>query len=256
MKSTILLSLGFVALGFIGNAQRVTFMPQAGIQSSRTAIQYNNGPSFLPSGGQLSPFMGARLDYKSKKGHGAFIGVASNHSIVSYDFPNLETGMNVYQANVGSFKMDLQAGYLFSSKPLYFKKSVPAKSAKAVSENPSGNYYGERSHCSGYGHCSRSNNSVVSQSKVESQKDKGWYVSVQPSLGAAYIPSVGESVSMKTAGSQPMYSYKAGNYNWAVVPGIGFEFGKNLERRITVNINYIKGISNLDNEKFISASEI
>lgn len=257
MKPTILFSLGFVALGFIADAQQITFMPQAGIQSSRTAIQYNNGPSFLPSGGQLSPFMGARFDYKSKKGHGAFIGVASNRSIVSYDFPNPETGMKVYQANAGNFKMALQGGYQFSTKPMYFKKPVAAKSSKAISENYSGNHYGERSRCGGYGgHCSRSNNSVASQNRVVPTSDKGWYMSVQPSIGAAFIPSVGESVSMKTAGSQPMYSYKAGNYSAGIVSGVGFEFGKNDQRRITFSLNYLKGIANLGNEKFVSSSEI
>lgn len=252
MKPTILLSLGFVALGFIANAQRFTVMPQLGIQSSRTAIEYNNAPSFLPLGIQLSPYAGARLDYKTKKGHGAFVAVATNHSIVSYDFSNLENGMNAYQATSGEFKMALQGGYQFNSKPMYFKKPAASKSSASVSENST-----VRSYCGAYrSHCSRSNNSAASQNRIASKVDQGWYISVQPSIGAAFIPSVGESVSTKTAGSRRMYSYKAGNYNLGIVSGVGFEFGKNVERRFTINVSYLKGIGNLDNEKISSASEI
>lgn len=258
MKPTILLALGFVAIGFVANAQRLTFMPQFGIQNSRTAVQYNDAPSFLPLGGQLSPYIGARLDYKAKKGHGAFLAVASNRSIVSYDFANPETGMNAYQAAEGNFKMALQGGYQFSTKPMYFKKpAATAKSVKQVSEYKNEYNEAKRSRCGAYkSHCTRSNSSAASETSVATKEDKGWYMSVQPSIGAAFIPSVGESVSMKTAGSQPMYSYKAGNYNAGIISGVGFEFGKNDQRRITLSLNYLKGISNLDNEKFVSSPEV
>lgn len=258
MKPAILFTFGFVALAFIANAQRLTLMPQFGIQNSRTAVQYNNAPSFLPLGGELSPYIGARVDYKTKKGHGAFLAVGTNRSIVSYDFANLETGMKTYQAATGNFKMNLQGGYQYSTKPMYFKKqAATTKSVKQVSEYRREYSEVKRSSCGGYrSHCSRSNNSTASQTSVASKEDKGWYMSVQPSIGAAFIPSVGESVSMKTAGSQPMYSYKAGNYNLGIVSGVGFEFGKNVNRRLTISLNYLKGISNLDNEQFVSSAEI
>ncbi|MBA4139976.1 MAG: hypothetical protein H0X70_05650 [Segetibacter sp.] len=257
MKSTILFILGSVALGSIATAQRLTLMPQLGLENSRTSIQYNNTPSFLPIGGQMSPYAGARLDYKTKKGHGVFIAAATNRSSISYDFSNLETGRSAYQVTQGDLKMNLQSGYMFSSKPIYFNKSAASKnksSASKTSTSLSENTIGERSHCSAYrSHCGKNNTESSKTAAIE--KDKGWSVSVQPSIGAAYKPSADESISTKTSGGQPVYSYNAGNWKLGVVTGVGFEFGKNLDRRFTINVNYLKGITNLD-EKISSPSEV
>ncbi len=256
MKPAILLILGSVALGSIATAQRLTLMPQLGLENSKTSIQYNNAPSFSPLGGQMSMTPGARLDYKTKAGHGVFVAAGTSRSTVSYNFSNLETGGNTYQVSQGDLKLNVQSGYMFSSKPIYFNKTAAGKNKSSASKSlatANENNIGERSRCGAYrSHCGKNN---VENSKTAAvEKDKGWFVSVQPSIGAAYNPGANESLDTKTSASQNMYSYKAGNWNLALVSGIGFEFGKNVERRFTVNVNYLKGITNLD-EKITSPSD-
>ncbi|MEJ7831191.1 MAG: hypothetical protein WKF91_23495 [Segetibacter sp.] len=257
MKPAMLLILGSVAFGSIATAQRLTLMPQLGLENSRTSIQYNNAPSFSPLGGQMSLTPGARLDYKTKKGHGVFVAAGTNRSTISYDFANLETGGNIYKVSQGDLKLNLQSGYMFSSKPIYFNKTAAGKNKSSASKSlatANENNIGERSRCGAYrSHCGKSDNTSSAKS-VATQENKGWYVSLQPSVGAAYNPGANESLDTKTSASQNIYSYKAGNWNLALVSGIGFEFGKNVERRFTVNVNYLKGITNLD-EKITSPSD-
>ena len=73
---------------------------------------------------------------------------------------------------------------------------------------------------------------------------------IQPSLGFAYIPSVKKD--MVADGS--FYQYNAGNWNTAIVPALGFEFGKGRQRILNVNLFYTKGLGNL-NTKTITTIE-
>jgi hypothetical protein len=69
---------------------------------------------------------------------------------------------------------------------------------------------------------------------------------IQPSVGAAFIPSVKQSLVTNPQGSQTSYEYRAGNWNSALVTGAGFEFGTSAQRKFTISINYLKGLGNLD----------
>jgi hypothetical protein len=192
-----------------------------------------------------------------KTGHGAFVSAGTNHSIVSYDFANVESGRDLYSAYTGKYKLNMQAGYQYNSKPIYLNKAAAARSLKQLQEKKQAEkgYSSYKSRCGMYaGRCGSGNNNA-SNSTPSTVQDKGWYVSVQPSVGAAYIPSVKNSLNTKTTGSQPVYNFEAGNYSYALVSGVGFELGKNEQRKVTLGINYLKGIGNLNDEVIATGTD-
>src|SRR6476660_1795847 len=111
MRTATLITIAFVAMSQATTAQKLTLLPQAGVENSRTTVQYNGLPSFLPTGDVLSPYLGVRMDYTSKQGHGAFVGIATSHSVVSYNFSDLETGIKEYNASPGNMKLRFEGGY-------------------------------------------------------------------------------------------------------------------------------------------------
>src|SRR6476659_7570146 len=105
MRTATLITIVFVAMSYATTAQKLTLLPQAGIENSRTTVQYNGLASFLPAGEVLSPYLGVRMDYTFKQGHGLFAGIATSHSVVSFNFSDLETGMKAYHASPGDMKL-------------------------------------------------------------------------------------------------------------------------------------------------------
>lgn len=252
MKPAILLIQVLVAVGFAATAQRFSLQPQIGLENSLSSVRYNDLSSFAPLGNQISPYIGARLDVKTKLGHGAFLGIGTNRSGVSYTFSDPETGMTSYKASLDNLKLNIQAGYQFNTKPIYLKKARSGKNVKSTSETKSGQkscaYY--RSSCGAY----KSHHGASSRTLAQS-KNKRWNVIIQPSLGAAFIPSVNASLSTKTEQNKLTYVYTAGNWSTALISGVGFEFDKGAQRRFSVNINYMKGIGNLNDQKISSNTE-
>ncbi len=241
MRTATLITIVFVAMSYAMNAQKLTLLPQTGIENSRTTLQYNRLASFLPAGEVLSPCFGLRMDYKFKQGHGAFVGIATSHSVVSFNFSDLQTGMNTYNASCGDMKLRFEGGYQFSTKRMYFNKTGSASnSAKSQQQTNA-----VRKSCGSLVkyNCRKSADKTVSYTKT---KNKGWYMSIQPSLGVALAPFGKRSISTSAEAAKINYSYKAGNWNTALITGAGFEFGKNTNRMFTISINYLKGIGNLD----------
>jgi hypothetical protein len=248
MRTATLITIVFVAMSYATTAQKLTLLPQAGIENSRTSVQYNGLPSFLPVGEVLSPYLGVRMDYKFRQGHGLFAGIATSHSVVSYNFSDLENGMKVYNASPGDMKLRFEGGYQFSTKRIYFNKSGAASnSAKSQSQTSTVKKSCSRSLVE-Y-HCRKSPDKAMSYAKT---KNKGWYMSTQPSLGVSLAPSAKSAISTSEEATQINYSYKAGDWSTAVITGAGFEFGKNKTRMFTIGINYLKGIGNL-NTKTVTA---
>jgi hypothetical protein len=61
---------------------------------------------------------------------------------------------------------------------------------------------------------------------------------LQPSLGIAYRPDGDNGLSKN--GNQ--YEYKAGNWNTALLSGLGFEFAKGAKRLFTLSVFHTKGL--------------
>lgn len=161
--------------------------------------------------------LGARFLYQGKNGHGPFAGFAIGAAGYSYElFYPSGTSMNAYDHRRSSGTTDLwrmELGYHWNSKPLYFKK---------VWDN----------HISGQ--------------DLAAMKQKGWSVRLQPLIGAAYhlVNDEGRWVESTQNGVLIREEYLQTNRkgNFALIGGLGFEFGKNDKKRFTLSLNYIRGL--------------
>jgi hypothetical protein len=211
-----ILPLFFIA--FTVQSQQLTLVPQVGVQFEKSKLEYGTLASINNRYRHLAPYAGVRLLYQGKKGHGLFAGVASGASGYSYElFIPLTTDMNYYDRHRSSTMKSLwrfELGYHWNSKPIYFKK---------IWDNH------------------------INREDFAGLKRKGWSVRLQPLIGLGYqfIPDEGsgwtESQSMSYIIREedvPMTRRS----NFAVVAGLGFEFGKNDRRKFVLSFNYIKGM--------------
>ena len=77
---------------------------------------------------------------------------------------------------------------------------------------------------------------------------------ITPSVGLAFIPSQLTEIETQTQGTQTTYDYKAGAWSSAIIAGTAFEFGTNRHAKFVVNINYLKGLGNMDTKTINSVS--
>ncbi|MEP7106436.1 MAG: hypothetical protein ABI760_00610 [Ferruginibacter sp.] len=248
MKPAILICL-FVIIEYVANAQ-FTITPQLGFENSRTSIGYNELPYFTPTGANLSPQAGIRLDYKFRNLHGPFLGMNTSRSIVKFNFSDPQTGMSSYAASRGNTQIRLEGGYQVSSKPIYFKK--PGSTNKTAGIHCQKNAI--RKSC-GNPLVRNSCGSKTNKDAAAKSPDKGSWVRIQPSLGIAYIPfNPATEIYIKSKGTPTSYEYNAGNWKTALISGVGFEFGNNSGRTFVVSINYLKGMGNLTTQSINTVS--
>jgi hypothetical protein len=238
MRTAILICL-FVVFRYAANAQ-FFLLPQLGFENSRNSLEFNELNSVAKN--NAIPQGAIRLDYKFKKGHGPFVGIATSQSIVRFNFSDRETGMDAYKVSRGNTQLRLEGGYQLSTKPIYFKKSAATmKSSKAQHLNNR-----TKKGCGGYiarGTCGSKSSKATAARAI----DRGSWVRIQPSLGVAYIPFTPSSeIEIKHLGAQTGYQYNAGNWKTALITGVGFEFGKNALSKFNVSINYARNISKLE----------
>ena len=257
MRSIVTMAL-FIAFGYAMNAQKLSLTPQVGFENSKTSVTYNDLQSFAPLGGEFNPQVSLRLDYKFKQGFGPYLGVSTSRSVVLYSFSDIENGMSIYNATKANMQLRMEAGYQFTTNPIFFNKTKRSgsSSSKARSANKSScgssayrsscsrNYSSQSSHC-------QSKNS--SARKIEN-KNKGGWVRLQPSVGIGFIPSPKTDVISKTQGGLTTYEYRAGNWNTALISGMGFEFGRNKQRLLNVSVNYYSGIGNMSKQTISTVS--
>jgi len=255
MRSIVLTGILFIASAIAMNAQKLSLTPQVGFENSRTSVNYNSLGSFSPLGGEFNPQVSLRLDYKFKQGFGPYIGASTSRSGVLYNFNEVENGMSVYNATKANVQLRLEAGYQFTTNPILFNKKNTSASKTKSSGNSSCGSYSNRSSCS-RGNSSLSNHcqSKSSAAKKMENKNKGGWVRLQPSVGVGFIASPETDIITKTQGGLITYEYRAGNWNTALLTGIGFEFGRNKQRLLNVSINYFTGIGNMNKETVASVS--
>lgn len=254
------LTLLFVAFTLAASTQ-FTILPQLGIENSRTRLSYNDLQSFLPMGNQISPKLSLRVDYKFKQLHGPFIGISTSQSSVYYTFRDPESGRNVYDAMRGNLQLQFEGGYQLSTKRIFLGKSASAKkSSQAITQKNSSEKKIEeftyRTRCGQTvtvrrcGQSESRNRCGEKSNKTQPvlSKAERWFVRIQPSAGLAFIPSPEGNMSIKTSPTESIYQYKAGNWNSALISGVAFEFGQNIQRKFTFSVNYLRGLGNLDKE--------
>ncbi len=257
MRNAVLTLVFFVATAMAAKAQRFTLLPQVGFENSKTSISYNK-ESFSPIGCKFSPNASLRLDYATKKGHGLFLGMTTSRSAVEYKFSDPETGMTSYTATAADMQLRFEGGYQFSSKPIYFNKSK-ASSTKTNSTSKTSTAKKScgtvsKTSCSrpteSYSRCGSSKQKTTTQKNVA----KGGWVRIQPSVGMGFVPTDQSGIEAKMENGQQLYQYTAGAWNTAVLGGLGFEFGKNKTRLLTLSLNYLKGLGNMDEQTLTAVS--
>jgi hypothetical protein len=247
MRSIALMGVLFIASAV--NAQRLSLTPQVGFENSKTSVNYNNLGSFSPLRGEFNPQVSLRLDYKFKQGFGPYLGVSTSRSVVSYNFSDIDKGMDFYSATKANMQLRMEAGYQFTTSQLFLNKTRAANSSASKTRSSSKSScgsYSSRSNCSkSYSSQSSRCQSKSSAAKKIENKNKGTWVRLQPSVGVGFIPSPKTDVISKMEGGQTVYEYRAGNWNTALLTGMGFEFGKNKQRLVSVSVNYFTGVGNM-----------
>lgn len=252
MRTAALTLVTFVAFGYAAEAQKFSLLPQVGFENSKSNISYNDLSSFSPAGVIFTPQVSLQFIYRSKPGHGFFLGAASSRSVVPFTFTTPEGAMSNYTTNTGKIQLRLEGGYQFSSKPFYLKKGSTSSKTVAVktTERKTCGSYTWRSHCIKNKLADKS--SHITPSGQTAKFNQGSWVRLQPSIGMGYIPVIKEDLVIKNQNGANLYEYRAGNFSTALLAGMGFEFGKNNTRQFTISVNYFKGIGNLQTQNISS----
>jgi hypothetical protein len=230
-------SLALLATAIAANAQ-FSLTPKAGLEPTRTSINYNDLRCLSPLGSKINPQIALRLDYKFKNTHGPYIGISTNRSITAMQFSDPETGLTNYTASAGQQQVRFEGGYTFSSKPI----SLGSKAGSKTTAKQSPAKTAAKQGC----HRSAAKSSCGSKSKSPEKlmaKNKGWTMRIQPSAGIAYNPA-GKANLVQDNGAN--YIYNAGNWKTAATAGMDLEFGRGRDRVLTVGFQYLKGLGNSD----------
>ena len=239
MRKAAITSIAFVAIGLAANAQ-FSISPRLALESNFTSVRYNQSGSFRPNDVQFAPQAGIRMDYRFKKQHGIFAGVATDRSVVNYQFSDIENGMKSFVAEAGDYRFRIETGYQFSSRPISLKSSS-GKTAKnnvnASSSAKQKSSTGTYSRCGGY-----------KSSAMKHRKPAVPYMKIQPYAGYSFVPGAPSNVLNGTQSGNTVYLYRAGNWTQAALVGVDLEFGKGPQRIMTIGVQYLKGFSNMGTE--------
>lgn len=234
MRKAALTSLVFVACGFATSAQ-FSVTPRVGIEQAFTCVQYNNTTCINPMSSNFSPQIALRMDYLFHKTHGPFVGVATNRSVVTYEFTNPETGDKEFTASQGDWKMRLEAGYQVSSKPIALGRTAKPSTVKAPEM---------LTPCA-------ARKMMLAQAAVA--KKPVMNVRIQPYAGMAFVPNPQTAISSAFRSNERVYQYSAGNFTSAFISGVNLAFAKGVVGKFVLGVQYLKGIGNLNTETMTSA---
>lgn len=217
-----LLPFSIAMLAAASGYTQLSLTPQIGFEQSRTSINYNQLKTFSPAGAKTF-FRGAlKADYRTKKGHGVFAGIGTSPSVFQYSFANPSDAFNNYKLSSGALQWRLEAGYQYTSKKINFKtSSAQSKTTKGRSNDSPFGCGAKKS----YAKEGKSNTSLR----------------LQPFLGLAYQPFIQKDI----VSSGTVHQYNAGDWNTAMVTGMGFEFARGNKRIGSLGFTYTKGLGNL-----------
>lgn len=234
MRKAALTGLVFVACGFATNAQ-FSVTPRVGIEQAFTSVQYNNTSCISPMDANISPQVALRADYLINKRHGPFVGIASNRSLITYEFTNPETGDKEFTSSHGDWKLRLEAGYQVSSKAISLgrtsKKSNAATPLKV--ESP----------------CA-ARKMMLAQAAVA--KKPVMNMRIQPYAGMAFVPNPQTAITTAMRSNETVYQYSAGNWTSAFITGVNLAFAKGDVNKYVIGLQYLHGIGNMNDETLTS----
>jgi hypothetical protein len=240
MRKAALAGLVFVACGFATNAQ-LSVTPRVGIEKASTCVKYNNTSRISPMSSNFSPQIGLRADYLFNKTHGPFAGVATNRSMVTYAFTNPETGDKEFTASQGDWRLRLEAGYQYSSKPISLAKKVKqqAVSTSDAAQNP----------------CAARRMMLANAAAATAAKKTAMNLRIQPFAGMAFIPNPQTAIITASRSNETVYEYNAGNWSTALITGVNFAFAKGSASKFVVGVQYLAGLGNMNEETLTTPLE-
>ncbi|MCS3797106.1 hypothetical protein [Niastella sp. OAS944] len=229
MRKAALTGMVFVACGFATNAQ-LSVTPRVGIEQAFTCVKYNNTSCISPMNANFSPQVGLRADYLFGKKHGPFLGVASNRSVVTYEFTDPETGDKQFTSDQGDWKLRLEAGYQVSTKAISLTRTAktPAKQVEQAS-----------SPCAAR---------KMMLAQAAASKKPAMNMRIQPYAGMAFVPNPQTALVSATRSNEMVYQYSAGNWTSAFISGVNLAFAKGDINKYVIGVQYVLGISNLGKE--------
>jgi len=237
MRKAALAGLVFVACGFATNAQ-LSVTPRVGIEKSSTHVKYNNTSCISPMSSNISPQIGLRADYLFNKTHGPFAGVATNRSMVTYEFTNPETGDKEFTASQGDWRLRLEAGYQYSTKPISLAKKAKqlAVNASDAAQHP----------------CAARR---MMQAAATAVQKSDLNLRIQPYAGMAFIPNSQTAIITGSRSNETVYQYNAGNWSTALITGVNFAFAKGSTNKFVVGVQYLAGLGNMNEETLTTPLE-
>ncbi|MFL5747509.1 MAG: hypothetical protein ACJ751_22735 [Niastella sp.] len=235
MRKAALASLVFVACGFATNAQ-LSISPRVGIEQAFNCVKYNNTSCINPISPNISPQISVRADYLFNKVHGPFVGIASNRSLVTYEFTNPETGDKEFTADQGNWKLRLEAGYQVSSKPISLGKTAKQPATTTANLSP----------------CAAAR---MRQAMATVPQKPVMNLRIQPYAGMAFVPKPEQAITTAVKSGETVYQYNAGNWTSAFITGINLAFAKGSVNKYVIGIQYLKGIGNMNTETLNTPTE-
>ena len=224
MKSTALTAMLLLIIASTAHAQ-FSLLPQIGFDRAHTNIVQNDYNQFTAFNAKTNFKVSVRVDYRLKGGHGPYLGIGTAPVSVQLEFTDPASAWKTAKSSVGSIPWKLEAGYQYSFKPLKIGQGhVNKKPTVQVSKKSCGAY--------------QYKSSCGSKKPAPQRSKQATTLSIQPSMGLAYIPSIQDNIIK----NNNQYKYTADHSGFAMVPALGFEFGKGKTRIMTVSLQYAKSI--------------
>ncbi len=254
MRPALITCLVFLVWGHASNAQKLNLTPQIGFEKNNTTVSFNGHSAYSPICNEVSPQLGLRLNYEFKKGHGPYMAFGSTRHIITMDVDEPENITTDLDATRHAVKFRSEVGYQLSSKPINLsgksKSTASVQSPAKQSQKVCGSYSRYKCGNKSSETLSMQKKEVAANNYAKANKNKGWSMRIQPSAGAVFVPALKEDVTL--SGDQASFTYHAGNYDMGIVSRVGFEFAKNNNARFTVAVQYLKGISNLNDRQVVT----
>lgn len=209
-----------------------SLLPQIGFDRAKTTLNQNDLYQFSPLGSKTNFKANIKADYRFKGGHGPYIGIGTAPSLIQIEFTDPSTAWKTAKATSGNLQWKLEAGYQYSFKSFAIGKG--SKNKQPAVESPQAS----RKSCGTYQYKSSCGSGKSSPAKAK----QATTLSLQPSMGIAFIPSLHDNI----ATGNNHYKYVADHSGLALIPAMGFEFGKGKNRIMTVSVQYAKSLGTQD----------
>jgi len=151
--------------------------------------------------------------------------------MVTYEFTNPETGDKEFTASQGDWRLRLEAGYQYSSKPISLGKTTkqPVNKTPVAALSP----------------CA-ARKMMLANAAVA--KKTSMNVRIQPYAGMAFIPNPQTALSNSFQSNQTVYQYNAGNWTSAITTGVNLAFAKGSTTKFVIGLQYLVGLGNMKDE--------